>query len=74
MRSNGLDNACALMAEHDRMRDREYLVAGDHVGVAHARGNDSDDHLIFARQRQRYRLQFKRAALLADHGGLKIIE
>ena len=45
-RADGLDDAGALVAEHDRQRHRVHLVPHDEVGVAQPGGDDADEHLV----------------------------
>ena len=44
--ANFLDDPRAFMAEHDGLRNGIDLIAGDQVGVTHARGNKPDQNLI----------------------------
>ena len=56
-----------LVADHGRQRLRPG-VAHQQVGVAHAGGDDLDQHLVGAGTRQLHLLEEERAALLADDG------
>ena len=44
--AHGLDDAGALVAEHDRQRHRVHLVPDDEVGVAEPGGDDADHDLV----------------------------
>ncbi len=48
-RSDGLDDAGALVTQDHRLRHRVPLIANDGIGVADAGGDDSHSHLICAR-------------------------
>ena len=67
-RANFLDNAGALMAEHDRLRHRIHLVADNHVGVAHAGGYDADQHFVVARLAHAQLFNGEGTTLAAHHG------
>jgi hypothetical protein len=47
VRADGLDDARALVAEHERPPTVAELAVGEpHVGVAHPGGRDTDEHLL----------------------------
>ena len=49
IRAYALDDSCAFVAKHDRMRYGVDLIAGNHICVAHTRGNDLDQYFIAPR-------------------------
>ena len=63
------DDACAFVAEYDRLRHRVDLIAHNHVGMAHAGGNDTHQNFIGARLLQLQFLERKGSALLAHYRG-----
>jgi hypothetical protein len=68
-RADLLDNASALVSEHDRLRHRIHLVAHDHVGVAHAGGDDTHKHFVVARLAHAQFFDGEGPALVAHHSG-----
>jgi hypothetical protein len=57
------------VAEHGRIGDGEVSVAAVQVGMAHAAGDDFDQHLVGTRVGQVDILDHERRELLADDGG-----
>jgi hypothetical protein len=49
IRAYGLDDSCAFVAKHDWMRYGVDLITGNHICVAHTRGDDLDQHFIASR-------------------------
>ena len=58
--TNGFDDASALVPEDGRQRDRQFGIAAGQIGVAHAGGDQPDQHLVGARSSEVYRLERKR--------------
>jgi len=68
-RSDALHDARAFVAEHDRLRNREGLVAHRNVGVADAGGDESNEDLLGARLGQLERFNRERLMRSACDGG-----
>src|ERR1700693_1059369 len=67
--TDSFDDAGSFMAEHDRLRHRIALVAHHHVGVAHARRDDTHQHFVRTRLAELEFFDGERAALLAHDRG-----
>jgi hypothetical protein len=63
-----LHDPSALMSE-DRRRWNPSLVSRGEVGVANARGDDSDEHLVRPRLVQVKLCEFERVGVLAKNSG-----
>ena len=68
-RADLLDDARALMAEDDRHRRGERAVADEQVGVADARGDDPEPHLVGLQAGELDALKGERRAAALDDGG-----
>src|ERR1700733_2475913 len=66
-RADLLDNAGALVSEHDRLRHRIHLVAHDHIGVAHAGRDNAHQHFVVARLAHAQLFNDEGTALVAHH-------
>jgi len=64
------DDAGAFVAQHQGQRQRKFLLHDDDVRMAHAGGDDADDHLVVARIVELQGLDRERPAGVADHGRL----
>ena len=56
-RADGFDDARAFVPQHGGQRHRIVLVADDQVGMAHARRDDTYQHLVVHRRAQAGRFQ-----------------
>ena len=68
-RTDGLDDAGALVAEHDRQGHRVHLVAHDEVGVAQPGGDDAHEHLVVPGRAEVRRPEVERTRLADDGRG-----
>ncbi len=64
-----LDDPGALVPKHDRLRNRERLVAHGDVGVADARRHDANQDLVVARVFEVHRLKRHRRVRRPRHRG-----
>lgn len=69
-RAYGLDDARAFVPQHCGQRHGVILVAHDHVGVAHAGGNDTHQHLVTLWRSNACLLQHEGGTFATGYGSL----
>src|SRR5580704_11646485 len=67
-----MHHAGAFVAVNGGIRAIEIAVAAVQIGLAHAAGDDADDHLVRPRFAQLHGLDGERARPFADDGGLDL--
>jgi hypothetical protein len=70
--ADGVYHAGAFVAVNGRVRAVEVTVAAVQIGLAHAAGDDTDDHLVRPRFAQLHGLDGERARPFAHNGGLDL--
>lgn len=68
--ARGYDDASTLVSEDNRLWHRINLVSRDHISMAYAGRNDSDQRLVATDRSDFDRFRDERAALVANNSGL----